>query len=487
MPLRANVTPKVSEYLHRLDNGLRTAGTRLRGPHMRESDIPHGARYFLAAFDQAHGPALEQEATRFLADGGATLVANQTLPVGWQRAIIREALSDLTVLDLVQTLVDPAMQATIQIPYEYRKMGTIINSGMVFEGGEIPRASIEQRMDLAYIVPAKLSMEISNEIAFFSASYGSDWEILARNIASNSRLMASLIARRISNEFQRSSDAFQAEEVADEDVSDQLDGSTSLIKTARFPLVRPHQVYDLAGSTIGDRQNPLTLTLDGDEIAEWSGVGGQAPGLYYAITSCNLGFIRLVDQDGEPQSDLEPTTATLSYSAATNCDYFDLSHDPAEISEGDHLNGALRKFGERLAFMRARRFALPEFALMGALLASKLSDASQFTAASTRAGTSLAPDGALGEIKRVPCYESSAQSDLEDSRIQFAETGTLTYAIAKPWSSGPTFELTGPNGLPVGIRSSYAEEYSTVYVPPSLRYQLTALIVYNSVDRDAAV
>ncbi|MFX5714361.1 hypothetical protein ABTE40_21690, partial [Acinetobacter baumannii] len=78
--------------------------------------------------------------------------------------VIREALSDLRVLELVQTLTDFQATTTTQIPYELRDTSAIVNDAIVFEGKPIPPAGIGQYMDTAYILPMKLAMVITNEV-----------------------------------------------------------------------------------------------------------------------------------------------------------------------------------------------------------------------------------------------------------------------------------------------------------------------------------
>ncbi|MGC8169944.1 hypothetical protein, partial [Salmonella enterica] len=83
-------------------------------------------------------------------------MGNTNLPVGFRREVIREALSDLRVLELVQTLTDFQATTTTQIPYELRDTSAIVNDAIVFEGKPIPPAGIGQYMDTAYILPMKL-------------------------------------------------------------------------------------------------------------------------------------------------------------------------------------------------------------------------------------------------------------------------------------------------------------------------------------------
>jgi hypothetical protein len=165
----------------------------------------------LASFDQLNAARIHAE-SKMLA-GGDTTTADTNLPVGLIRTVIKEALSDLNVLALVQTLTDPGAQGTTQIPYEQRDTSDVQNQGIVYEGQPIHRASVSQEMELAYILPMKLAFLISNEVMHFTRSSAINWDAYARNVESNARVMRELIAMRICNELQRSADAYGAVEV----------------------------------------------------------------------------------------------------------------------------------------------------------------------------------------------------------------------------------------------------------------------------------
>ena len=85
----------------------------------------------LGHFDNVHRVDLAREA-RALSDPAGTLISNTALPVSAIRAVIREALSDLRALELVQVITDPHMGSTVQIPYETRFPGTTLNDGIVY-------------------------------------------------------------------------------------------------------------------------------------------------------------------------------------------------------------------------------------------------------------------------------------------------------------------------------------------------------------------
>ncbi|MBJ6930568.1 hypothetical protein JG641_18495, partial [Vibrio cholerae] len=91
------------------------------------------------------------------------------------------ALSDLNVLQLVQTLTDFSASATTQIPYENRDVSALMGDGIVFERGSIPKVKNSQRMDLAYVLPMKVAFEVSNELMHFSKSSVINWDAWGRN------------------------------------------------------------------------------------------------------------------------------------------------------------------------------------------------------------------------------------------------------------------------------------------------------------------
>lgn len=450
-----------------------------------DKDLSPAAARILAEFDRSNGAALHAEAKR-LADGGATTVSNINVPVGFQRTVLREALSDLNVLNVVQVLTDPSAQATTNIPYEQRKTGTIVNDGIVYEGQGIPRASIEQKMDTAYINKMPLSMRISNEVAFFSQASQIDWDAYARNVDSNSRLIRELVARRIANAMQRSADAYGATTRSAESVTSQLNGSNSLLKTAYWPIVRPKQVRDLQGNAIGSPENPITVTINTVARSEFDGTGTQAAGIYWTIENANLGFIRLVDQTGAATGPANTGTNTITYASSNNVVKFDLKV-PSGVELEDHLNGALRAVGARKAMMSGDRFIMPDFQLMSPVLNDTLTNARQFAADAARAGSGLSGSGDLMTVKGIPAFGTNAPGiDLGDERIILGQRGTLSYVVAKTFATGQPFEAVNSSGLPTGERIAYGEEYNAIHVPLPIRDRLTSVICYDSDARAAA-
>ena len=472
---------------HRLQETF-NAGLTLGSGKLRllsEDALSESARRILALYDARNAPAIVHESIK-LSDGGETSTANIALPATVQRTVIREALSDLKLLTLVSVLIDPNASTTIGIPYELRRPGAIANSGIVYERNGIPRAGIEQKMDYAFLVPAKLCFQMSNEVAFFSKNSLMDWDVVSRNIESNSRIIRELIVLRIANEMQNVADAFGATVGVVTDISGQLTGSASLVKTTSFPIVRPKTIFDIRGIQVGDTENPMTVILNGAAIAAWDGTGNQTTGTYYKVENYNLGLIRLVDQAGDAVTPTATGVCTVTADVATNCTLFDLKI-PSGVDLEDHLNGLLRAVGARKALMSAKRFVLPDFILMSEILHDTCTNARSFVSSQQRSGSGLTTTGDLESIKAIPAFSTNAPGvDLGDERILIGAVGVATYALAKPFETGRPFEALGSNMQPIGEQIAYGEEYSAVHIPTALAGRLTSVIAYDSDARATA-
>lgn len=439
------------------------------------------AEKVLSEFDRLNAPLIAAE-TKYLA-GGSTGMVDTNLPIGFQRTVIREALSDLRVLELINTLTDFSATVTTQIPYETRDGSAILNEGIVYEGAPIHRASVKQGMDTAYILPMKLAFIITNEVMHFSRASGIDWDAYGRNIASNARFMQELIVRRISNTLQRAADSYLAATVTAEAFNTQLDGATvSTIKTAQFPIVRQHQQRDLQGNAVGNPTNPIVVKHNNVVIAEYNGSGEQPAGTYYRITNYNLGYVQFVNQLGAPVFPANVANSNIGYDYATNIAKFDL--DNGAVDNDKHLNGLLRVVGRRKAILSDDRFVTPDFMLSSNSLNDTITNASQFTESGKKFGTDTTAQGDLMAIKSLPAWSTNAPStDIGSERLIIGERGTLTYTITKPFQTGAPFEVVNAAGKPTGQKQAYGEEYSAIKVPDMLRSRLTSVIAYSASGR----
>lgn len=462
-----------------INTGLRRTASAANGRlQLAEKDSPF-VEQVLGVFDAANVQKLHEE-HRTMASGEVG-IADTNLPVGFQRTVIREALSDLRILEIVQTLTDPGAQATTQIPYEQRDISQVQNDGIVYEGQPIHRAGISQEMDLAYINPMKLAMLISNEVIHFTRSSQINWDAYARNVESNSRLIRELIARRITNTLQRAADAYGATDVTGETFDAQLTGSNSIIKTTNYPIVRPHQQKDLKGTNVGSAENAIALVLNSTTISEYDGTGTQTAGTYYRVTNYNLGYVQLVDESGTAVTPSDTGTNTIGYSYASNVVKFDT--DIGSATKAVHWNGFLQAVGARKAILAQDRFVVPDFALASYTLHNDATDAENFTSAARRSDADTNNMGELDNIKGLPVWASNGVSDLGDERMIMGQRGAISYVVAKAFMTGQPFQAVDSNGKPIGKLQAYGEEYSAIKVPSPLRNRLTSVIAYSFTGR----
>lgn len=434
----------------------------------------------LSLFDNQYGHKLAQEHRVLSGEGN---MSDTELPYAFRREVIRESLHDMQILSLVATRTDPGAQATTQVPYEERKSRTAVNDGIVFERGAIPNAGVTQKMDLAYVNAMKIAFNISDELMHFTRVSNINWDAWGRHIATCSRILRELVVRRLANEMLRISDSYAASTVAAESIAAQLDGSTSVIKTAAFPVVRPHQTYDLAGNPVGDASNPITVVITGTNIEQFNGTGKQANGTYWTLTNANLGYITLVDETGAlvtPSS----ANATVSYSASTNVSKFDLDL-PTDVTLEKHLNGLLRKVGARKALMKDDRFEAPDFLLMSNTLNDTCTNAEEFVSSLKRNGQDTNAMGDLEAIKALPAMSTNAPGiDLGDERILMGQRGTTTYTVAKAFALSEMIEGRDPTtGELNGTKEAYGQEFNSIHTPKPLADRYTSILVYSATNR----
>ena len=446
-----------------------------------ESKLSRFVQKALAHFDEVNAERLHQE-VKALA-GGPVNTGDMSLPASYQREVILETLQDLRILGLVDADVEPTAAATHTIPYETRDTSAVYNNGIVYEGGAIRTGGVSQANVLAYIAPMKIAMDMTNEAMHFSRMNSSiSWDAWARNLASNSQLAREFIARRLMNELQRSADVYAAVEVVGEAFDSQLDGSTSVLKTAEFPIVRPYQTRDLQGNTVGSPECPIAPVLNGVAITEWDGTGEQTAGTYWRVTNYNLGYIQLVDEAGDPVTPTDTGVNTLGYWQATNVAKVDTDIPVSSYYER-HMNKLLQAVGARKALLSQDRYVKPDFGLVSETLHNAITDAETFAANFKRDGTDTDSMGDLARIKSIPIWGTNTSSDLGEERILIGPRGLVKYRIARLWSIGAPFEKVDSNGRPVGKKIAYGEEYSSICVPAPTRDRLTSVLAYSDSNR----
>lgn len=436
----------------------------------------------LAEFDARHGQQLHNELK--LLSGGQANTGDYYMPAAIQREVIRVALSDLNVLQLVRTATDPKATATTEIPFEVRPTAALANDGIVYEGQGIPRYQTRTDHETAFLTPMKLGMKWTNELAFLTRNGPVAWDAVGENLSANARLMREMIARRVANELQRASDSFGAIAVSAENISSQFDGSKSQFKTANFPVVRPFQARDLKGNAVGIAENPITVVIAGTAIQPWDGTGKQAAGTYYRVLNWNLGYFQVVDKDGNPVTPAGTGTNTVAYSKASNVMKVDLDV-PAGSTNEKQLNKLLQAVGSRKAMLASQRYVGTDFLLMSPSLNDTITNAEQFEESHAKNGTVLAVNGDLQTIKGVPAVGTNQPGiDLGDERIILGSRGLLGYTVAKPYAiEGAPFEVVDSSGNPTGEKQVYGEEYNVIKVPGPVSGYMTSILAYSDTNR----
>lgn len=431
----------------------------------------------LAEFDREHAFQLHQEA-KILA-GGPVSTSDLTIPASVQRAVIEQVYQRLDILSLVNASVDPTTGPTHSVPYETRDTSAVRNGGIVYEGQPIHRAGIAQAMDFAYIEPRKLAMDMTNEAAFFSRNSNViNFDAWARNITSNAQVMRELVAAAIANRMLRDSDSYSVVDVAAGGATTAYSGATNGYKTANFPVVRPYQARDLKGNAVGSAEQPIVVKDGATVLVEFDGSGTQSAGKYFRVLSYNLGLFQICDETGAPTA---PAGAvTIGYSYTTNVLKVD-----TDIASGStyekQMNKLLQAVGARKATLSQQRFVQPDFFLASDVLTNMITDADQFTDANSRADSSISAQGNLMPVKGIPGWATDAPGiDLGDERMLLGQRANFWYTIAKTFQTGVPYELFDSNGMALGKKGAYGEEYSSLHIPKPLRSRFTSILAYSA-------
>lgn len=460
-----------------LDNLKKTgvyAGGCIEPTHEGHKQFLHKT---LGAFAEPRSRQLAQEQI-ILSEGGVS-TSSSHLPSSFKKEVIRLALADLRILELIKGVVDTSATATILIPYETRTKSPadLPNFGIVYEGGGIPFSGVSLENENAYIQPVKLALKITNEVMHFTRAADMNWDAWADNINSNARFLKELLQLRIAAEMQRASDSYQALTVNNEAVASDANG---LIKTAQFPIIRPYQIRSLSGQAVGSQKNPIILNLNNKNIPFYDDRADVFSDLYWRFSNLNLGYIQLVNQNGELAG--ANLSGTLTYSYPTNLIKFDLAI-PEGISLAKHLNSLLDVIGDRIAMLTSQRYSRPDFMLMSAMVNNEITKAEYFVASLKRNGSDTNNLGDLVTIKGVPTYDTGLPGDLGDHRIILGARNLTTYAIAKPYDISDPFQATNSMGRPTGEQIAYAQEFSVVHTPDAVCGRYTSVLLYDSKTR----
>lgn len=436
------------------------------------------AERVLAEWDAAHAHRLRAE-HKMLA-GGDGLVSDVAVPAAFERTVIREALYNLVGLSFVD-VGTYAFGASALIPYSYRDTGAAgIDSARIFEGQSIPRAGVKQASDTAYPIPQKLAFEVSDEMRYLTANGVLDWDTVAENARNATRIVAEDTERLIFNEVLRSADEYGAVAVTSEATAT-ANGTNKIFPLGNFPVVRPRKVFDLQGNQVGSTMNPITITLAGTAIAEWS--AGVGAGTYYVL-DYNIGEIRFVNAAGAVITPTNGQAIVSSYSYTGNAQKWDTDLGSLKVKE--RYDDLLNKIALRKTVIEDQRYYSADLMLMSGTVMTAVEQAESFGANASRPGTNLSVDGNLGRVKGIPGFKTAAPGLwMADQRIVVGQRGNTRFRMMKPWSMGMLQDQRDANGRFTGKKEAYGDQFIVLHTPTPLKAGSTSIVLYSSSGRVA--
>ena len=491
----------VCEHLDENVLRLSKKSAAIRYPNCRE--LTPIAKEFsekaLSLFDRVYARQLHQEGQRFLA-GGPTGIGDTTIGTSLfsvARTVIREALSDLIFLNLVDgdIISDKMDAATVYIPYVYRdRESNLLSSLQKYQGQAIGRAQVKQSGENAYVSPLKLMTAIYDEVLVFGQNLGFNYRPLEDNLAECTRIIKEAIEELILTEMTQACDEFGAVAVTNENLTAQCDGANSTFQLGlvggvltKFPLVKPRKIYDLTGAQIGSTVHPITMTYDGTLRTEYDGTNTQGAGIYWKVTDWVLGQFQLVSELGVLVVPANGKTLVVnSYSYSTNRTLFDFYFDAGVSDWKEHLNLLLDAHGRAIAAMSQDRYFNADFIAMSKTLNQYASEARLWSPMNRIEGLTMDQRGNAASVKGLPTFSSNAPiTYFGQKRSLISLRGTTKYRITKPWAfETDLVPLVDSNGKFLGEKGTYGTQFHCIHTPGGYnggyKGRSTQIIAYDS-------
>jgi hypothetical protein len=479
-------TNEVMRFSEQVYAGLRQTSSFATGKLClpAEDNLNNLAKQYLSAFNAEHAPRLLQEA-RMLSDVGQANVGQYWIPESFTREVIREALAELNIFQLLRTVVEPSQSSTFNVPYEITNRGEIRDRAVLVERQMYPRVASRTARDIGYLLKRGAMIDVSEEAEMFTRGGPVNYDAWASALARCSRIMREIIHADAANHLLRINDSAGALPTTAETL-DYANTDDSVIKLANFPLVQPHQMRDLNGNAIGAADNPIVLTIGGSVIPMFTGEPGLAAGTYYVVQEYNQGLLRLVDELGVPVTD--KPAGTIDYWYSTNVTRFN-TDVPANTENEKHLNRLLQAVGQGKSRMMQDQYFQPDYVLMAHTVDDNLSNAQQFVQTLKVPGSESNAKG-VRKIKDLRTVTAAAPGmNLGENRILIGISGNSTYHVAKPWSFGQPrpADVTDAAGDArfTGATVTHANEFSGIHTPSPHHGRSTSILVYSAADREA--
>ncbi len=435
----------------------------------------------LAHFDALRGADLDREHKMLAA--GTGLVSDTSVPVIFERTVLREALYSLTGLAFVDVGTVP-FASVVSIPYSYRDTTAAgISNTRTYEGQAIARAGIVQTAEDARPIPQKLAMRVSNEMRYLLAGSPIDFDPLAENTRNIIRVIGEDTDRLIQNEVLRASDEAVTATITDT-LTAQVNGTNKIFVTTQFPVVRPRAVYDLQGTLVGSVAHAITVTLNSVARTEYRTGVTLSAGLYW-VMDYNLGEIRFVNEAGVLQTPTSAWVLTVAYTYSQNVSKVDLVAVGSETT-GDIYDRVLQAVGARKVVIENDRYYMANTLLMSGAVDNALGQAKTFQANSWRAGTGLGPDGSIGIVKGITAFNTRAPGlDTGDVRIVVGERGNTRFRMMRPFKMAELSQARDTSGNFIGQQEGYGEQFLICHTPTQRKNANTSVVLYSSTARVA--
>ncbi|TPG74025.1 hypothetical protein EEL32_25550 [Brevibacillus laterosporus] len=377
-------------------------------------------------FDKDNATGLTRFADDFSTSTNTSTVMNG---VAFQRQIIEQAFQRTIALQYVQ--VQPFSGEYMEIPKEVYSR----TNNLPLNNGEQQRmAKSKLSLDFLHVAAEarKLAAEITLEAKKRLQSGPLNYDILARlnyHLSEDLRRDTSL---RLHNEMLSASDEYQGKRVTNED--SEIDGDRRVITFLRggkkgsltpqqkaTPVVRPRTTnYWTSSGRQSVIENQITIR-----------VGGNPVDLKGAFIDFENGTVTFANP-------LASGDLSVDYTMATNIAMFDLSV-PNGVSAEKYFNNLIHLIGQQKALMGAEpRFYSPNFMLMSEAASNEVSQAELFSKLFEKNGNNLQPNGYLGRVKAIDCFEHNEPWQALDSRILIGQRLATKYGI------GTSVNVQGP-------------------------------------------
>ena len=200
----------------------------------------------------------------------------------------------------------------------------------------------------------------------------------------------------------------------------------------------------------------------------------------------NLGEIRFVNEAGVLQTPTNGWALTVAYTYTLNVARFNLDVGASPDTINAVYDRVLNYIGGRKVVVENDRYYTANMLLMSGAVDNALGQATTFTANASRPGTGLSADGSVGTVKGIPAFNTRAPGlNTGDLRIVVGERGNTRFRMMKPFSMNDLSEARDSNGLFVGAKENYGEQFVVCMTPTQRKNANTSLVLYSATARVA--